>query len=148
MISRLLHASRRYVRRTFEINCLCRQRMNHPAHRLTALFGTLGGSARYSDHEDFGAYSVILPKEPFVFGVSHIIPRSVPPHIPRPRYAVDPSGSSPPVTIVDEEEGGGSGRVALGSDAERRLREAGKLARKVREFAGSLVQVCFIQKQF
>ncbi|KAJ7665078.1 methionyl aminopeptidase [Mycena polygramma] len=74
-------------------------------------------------------YSVILPEEPFIFGVSHIKPRSVPEHILRPHYA----GGSPTVQDVD-------GKVQLGGDAETRLRAAAALARKVREFAGTLVK--------
>ncbi|KAF8626713.1 hypothetical protein AX17_006480 [Amanita inopinata Kibby_2008] len=72
---------------------------------------------------DFGEYTVILPPEPFVFGVSHIEPRPVPAHIRRP-------------TVPNKEKG-----IVLGSESEIRIREAAKLAKKVREYAGSLVQV-------
>src|SRR5260221_9765873 len=74
--------------------------------------------------DDFGLYSVILPQEPFVFGTSHIQPRSVPHHIRRPSYSKS-----------DE------GRISLGTHEEIKLREAGRLARDVREFAKSLVKV-------
>jgi len=74
--------------------------------------------------DDFGLYSVILPQEPFVFGTSHIQPRSVPQHIRRPSYSKS-----------DE------GRISLGTHEETKLREAGRLARDVREFAKSLVKV-------
>src|SRR6266404_9433077 len=85
----------------------------------------------------FGTYSIILPLEPFVFGVSHIAQRPVPPHIPRPPY-VPPSSS--------DQHGGtpstfGDGRIQLGSSEERRLRSAGRLARNVLEYAGTLVKV-------
>lgn len=39
------------------------------------------------DLEDFGDYEILLPPEPPIFGVSHISPRSVPRHIPKPPYA-------------------------------------------------------------
>nr|GAT55779.1 methionyl aminopeptidase [Mycena chlorophos] len=80
--------------------------------------------------QDFGNYSVILPEEPFVYGVSHIKPREVPPHIARPRYA---GGSA-------TANGDVGGKVSLGGDAERRLRAAAQLARDVRKFAGTLVK--------
>lgn len=74
--------------------------------------------------DDFGEYTVVLPAEPFVFGTAHIKPRHVPAHIQRPSY-----------TATDE------ARIALGTQEEVRMREAGVLAKKVREFARSLVQV-------
>ncbi|KAF7307543.1 Methionine aminopeptidase [Mycena indigotica] len=80
--------------------------------------------------QDFGNYSVILPQEPFVYGVGHITQRSVPTHILRPDYA-----GGRPTTNADVD-----GKVFLGGDAERRLRAAAKLAREVRVFAGSLVK--------
>ncbi|KAJ7053957.1 methionyl aminopeptidase [Mycena amicta] len=80
--------------------------------------------------QNFGNYSIILPPEPFVFGVSHIEPRSVPNHIPRPHYA-----GGPPTTNGDVD-----GKVALGGDAEKRLRAAANFARDVRKFAGTLVK--------
>ncbi|KAK7063716.1 methionine aminopeptidase [Favolaschia claudopus] len=75
-------------------------------------------------------YSVILPEEPFVHGVSHIQRRGVPQHIARPEYA----GGSP--TVPEDV----NGKVQLGGDAERRVRAAAKLAKNVREFAGTLVK--------
>ena len=97
------------------------------------------------DVPDFGDYSVVLPPEPFVFGVSHIKPRPVPPHIPKPPYAgISRVAENEP----DSYEGDGglrSGkreRIALGGESEFRIREAAKLAKKVRVYAGSLVQVC------
>ncbi|KAJ7606910.1 methionyl aminopeptidase [Roridomyces roridus] len=80
----------------------------------------------------FGTYSVnsvILPQEPFVYGVSHFTPRTVPDHIVKPHYAGGPSTARDP-----------GGLISLGSDAERRLRAAARLASDVREFAGTLVQ--------
>ncbi|KAJ7069055.1 methionyl aminopeptidase, partial [Mycena belliarum] len=78
----------------------------------------------------FGSYAVILPPEPFVFGVSHIIPRPVPQNIPRPSYA----GGSQTYQDVD-------GKVELRGAPERRLRAAAALARDIRDFAGTLVKV-------
>ncbi|KAF8699473.1 hypothetical protein AX14_000925 [Amanita brunnescens Koide BX004] len=96
------------------------------------------------DVPDFGDYSVVLPPEPFVFGVSHIKPRPVPPHITKPPYAgISRVAENEP----DSYEGDGglrSGkreRIALGGESEFRIREAAKLAKKVRMYAGSLVQV-------
>ncbi|KAI9447868.1 methionyl aminopeptidase [Lactarius indigo] len=86
----------------------------------------------------FGIYSVILPPEPFVFGVSHIVQRPVPPHIPRPPY-VTPS-SRPHGRGVTSTSG--DGRIKLGSSGERRLRSAARLARNVLEYAGTLVKAC------
>ncbi|TEB23750.1 methionyl aminopeptidase [Coprinellus micaceus] len=86
------------------------------------------------EHEDnFGLYSVILPEEPFVFGTSHIPRRSVPSHIPRPPYA---SGRK-----LTPEEQNFRGKIQLGGEQEQGVREAAALAKKVREYAGSLVKV-------
>jgi methionyl aminopeptidase len=93
--------------------------------------------------EDFGTYNVILPEEPFVWGVSHITQRPVPSHIVRPKYAVqhDPSMSS---ETDHEQQYEGDGRITLGSIEEKRMRAAATLAKNVRQYAGSLVQVRFI----
>ena len=90
------------------------------------------------DDFDFGTYSVILPSEPYVFGVSHIIPRSVPPNIVRPPYAL----SSLSTNAEDFLTATDGGKIMLGGEAEGRLRAAARLAKKVREYAGKLVQVC------
>jgi len=89
------------------------------------------------DVEDFGAYNVILPEEPFVWGVSHITLRPVPKHIIRPQYATS-------LTKSEAEHGEhyeGDGRIKLGGVEEKRVRAAATLARNVRKYAGSLVQV-------
>ncbi|KAG6858900.1 hypothetical protein C0995_013049, partial [Termitomyces sp. Mi166 len=83
---------------------------------------------------DFGDYSVILPEEPFIWGVSHIIPRNVPENIKRPPYA-KPGYTDKGLHSFPE-------RIALGGEAEVRLRDAANLARKVRDYAGTLVKVC------
>ncbi|KAF9449026.1 methionyl aminopeptidase [Macrolepiota fuliginosa MF-IS2] len=85
--------------------------------------------------EYFGQYSVILPPEPFVFGVSHIKPRAVPENIIRPPY-VRNNGLE---TL--EEPDKPESIIELGGDAEARLRAAARLAKKVREFSGSLIGV-------
>lgn len=97
--------------------------------------------------EDFGTYNVILPEEPFVWGVSHITRRPVPSHIVRPKYAVqlDPSTSS---EIDHTQQYEGDGRIILGSIDEKRLRAAATLAKNVRKYAGSLVQVRFINVHY
>lgn len=82
---------------------------------------------------EVGSYSVILPPEPFVFGVSHISQRPVPSRIARPPYAITSARSQPVPS--------GDGRIQLGSPAELRLRRAAQLAREVLEYAGTLVKV-------
>ena len=84
------------------------------------------------DAESFGTYSVILPPEPFIFGVSHIPRRRVPSHIARPPY-ITPSAHGQPVSD--------DGRIQLGSPGEWRLRRAAQLAREVLDYAGTLVKV-------
>ena len=86
--------------------------------------------------EFFGTYSVILPPEPFVFGVSHIPQRPVASHIVRPSY-VTPSNHGQSGPCVSS----GDGRIQLGSPGEWRLRRAAQLAREVLEYAGTLVKV-------
>ena len=86
-----------------------------------------------------GDYSVVLPKEPFVWGVSHIIPRPVPTHISRPPYI---KGDRP---ILDDPKNGdpyeGDGRIVLGSPEEESLRNAALLARDALNYASTLVKV-------
>jgi methionyl aminopeptidase len=93
--------------------------------------------------EDFGVYNVILPEEPFVWGVSHIPLRAVPDHIARPPYALrhDRSMSLAKSETDHGEHYDGDGRINLGSIEEERVRSAATLARNVRNYAGSLVQV-------
>ncbi|KAJ7146328.1 methionyl aminopeptidase [Mycena epipterygia] len=100
------------------------------ALRLSRLSSRTASRWRPRDVQHFGSYAVILPDEPFVFGVSHITPRSVPEHIVKPPYA----GGSPDLQDVD-------GKIQLGGEPERRVRAAAILARQVREFAGALVKV-------
>lgn len=88
--------------------------------------------------DNFGQYSVILPEEPWVFGVHHIKPRNVPNHIPRPNYALPVSHN-----LNQQDPGDKDGRFPLGGIAERKLREAASLARDVREYSKTLVKVCF-----
>jgi hypothetical protein len=87
-----------------------------------------------------GEYSIILPKEPFVWGVSHIIPHDVPVNIQRPPYArlnsaVNVSDSFNRDPYTDD------GRICFGSSEEGSLRKAGSLAKDVLAFAGTLVKV-------
>lgn len=89
-----------------------------------------------SDIPDFGAYSVILPPEPFVYGTSHIRSRLVPPHIPRPSYA---SGrledeNAPEIVTVE------AAAIAETEGLEA-LRAAAQLARDALKLAGTLIQV-------
>lgn len=84
--------------------------------------------------QDFGQYSVILPPEPFAFGVSHIRPRNVPGDIIKPSY-VRNNGSEHLESVNKPES-----IIRLGGEAESRLRRTARLAKQVREFAGSLVK--------
>lgn len=96
----------------------------------------------YSLQQLPGDYSVVLPKEPFVWGVSHIIPRPVPIHIPRPPYV---KGDSPTLNDPNHREAHeGDGRIVLGSPEEMSLRKAALLARDALNYASTLVKVTFI----
>jgi len=114
-----------------------RHRLHHP-RRLTK-----AAEALIQDAHDFGNYDIILPEEPFVFGVSHITPRRVPEGILRPDYA-KPEFSAENIrnarNLVE--------RITLGGEAEARQREAGMLARKALGCAGRLVQVRRCQYPF
>ena len=94
---------------------------------------------RYSVRQLPGDYSVVLPKEPFVLGVSHIVPRPVPVHISRPPYI---KGGRP---ILDDPKSGdpyeGDGRIVLGSPEEQSLRKAALLARDALNYAATLTKV-------
>jgi methionyl aminopeptidase len=130
---RLSNSSRLICRPTFPNRApLFLQR--HPTRRLFSS-NELGLGSPLEETEDFGTYSVILPPEPFVFGVSHIKPRQVPPEIVRPAY-VNNNGNEVLEGICKPES-----RVRLGGEDELRLRSAASLARRVREYAGSLVRV-------
>ena len=80
-------------------------------------------------------YNVILPTEPYVWGVSHIQPRLVPDHIVKPPYAC---GTPVPTDEIPQQD---RGKIELGGEAELKIREAAILAKKVREFAGTQVMV-------
>jgi methionyl aminopeptidase len=117
----------------------CSWRSSRTTHQLwnySRYFSKPSIHRQQSTEDDFafGDYSVILPDEPYIFGVSHIVPRSVPPNIVRPHYAL--LGYSD-----DSSTEKGGGKIVLGGEAEFRLREAAKLAKKVREYARKLVQV-------
>lgn len=102
-------------------------------HLFTRRFSTEEGQDRF---EDLGNYTIIFPPDPVVWGVSHIKPRTVPPHILRPPYAL-PGGD-----VADPPSHHISSKIKLGGEAEHKIREAGLLAKKVREFAGTQVKVC------
>jgi len=82
-------------------------------------------------------YSVILPAEPFIFGVNHIQPRVVPDHIVKPTYANGIPIPTVEISLQDHH----NGKIELGGEAELKTREAALLAKKVREFAGTQVKV-------
>ncbi|KAI0355456.1 methionine aminopeptidase [Trametes cingulata] len=104
-----------------------------------------GPSSDPSDHDlRFGYYDVILPSEPFVWGTSHIIPRGVPPDIPRPPYVRDVPGSEEDGEAAKRaEEGLETSRRKLITDPEdlQKLRRAASLASEVLSVARRLAQV-------
>lgn len=91
-----------------------------------------------SEQQDFGTHNIILPPEPFVFGVYHIQPRIVPDHIVRPPYALLGNSASPPL----EDPLQNNGKIKLGGVEELKIRQVALLAKKVREFASTQVKVC------
>lgn len=123
-------------------------RLAHPRlHSSLSIKEETLDSIHESEEEgyDFGSYSVILPPEPFVFGVGHIRARSVPNHISLPPYVASLPLSQRRAGVDERPFNGdpytGDGRIELGSEAESRLRTAAKLAKKTLVFAGSLVKV-------
>jgi hypothetical protein len=89
------------------------------------------------DVPDFGAYSIILPPEPFVFGTDHIVTRNVPAHIPRPPYVGGRNDglTSPPPVVNTRPDG------RMKTEDPEGLRKAASLACEVLAYAGTLVQV-------
>lgn len=86
---------------------------------------------------NFGDYDIILPPEPYVFGVSHIVPRTVPNQIVRPQYAQRQGCKvSNSVALCK-----GDGRIGLASEDESCLRKAARLARRARDYASTLTKV-------
>ena len=87
--------------------------------------------------DGFGIYSVILPLELTEPPKKVQLLRPVPPHIVRPPYI---AGSS----WLPKFGNGlslGDARIALGTEAEVKLRRSAQLARDVLAFAGNLVRV-------
>ena len=90
---------------------------------------------------DYGEYERIIPPIPSIQGVRHIKPRRVPLHIQKPPYALinwsrlHKKGES----WVEPYEG--DGLIALGTEEEDKLRRSASLAKKVLDFAGTLVHV-------
>ena len=86
---------------------------------------------------DFGTYNVILPAEPFVFGVNHIQPQSyLQDNIVKPSY-----GRSSPASPIDSISLENSGKIELDGEPELNIPEAALLAKKVRNFASTKVKV-------
>ncbi|KAI0650891.1 methionine aminopeptidase [Trametes meyenii] len=94
-----------------------------------------------SEHDlRYGYYDVVLPQEPLVWGTSYIIPRVVPPHIPKPPYV--PEFLGPDADGPAAEEDMSSSRRKLITDAEdlKKLRTSARFAGEVLNFAGTFVQ--------
>lgn len=100
------------------------------------------------EESSFGSYSVILPEEPFVWGVSHITPRTVPSSIRGPPYAQKLAGDRPTshASTSKRLREPYEDRIRLGSEDETKLRASAKLARNVRKFAGTLIRVGMVLK--
>ena len=98
--------------------------------------------SNYSTQQLPGDYSVVLPKEPLVWGVSHITPRPVPKHIPRPPYIKKDCPTLNDLGHVEAYEG--DGRIALGSPEEMSLRKAALLARDALRYASTLIKVVYL----
>ena len=98
-------------------------------------------AAPSEDETCFGEYAVILPPDPPLWGVSHIIPRTVPKHIPRPPYARSKALGSDHDDPYLGDPYDGHGKVVLNSEAETSLRAAALLARHTLEMIGSHIQV-------
>ncbi|GBE80240.1 Methionine aminopeptidase 1 [Sparassis crispa] len=111
--------------------------LRRTSHRSVDLSETTSDVAN-----DFGSYDVILPPEPFVWGVAHIKPRCVPEDIRRPRYAL--SFDSASTLGFGEDTSTGPQHVRdklIALQDEETVRRVGRLAKEVLLYAGSLVQV-------
>ncbi|KAF5333551.1 hypothetical protein D9611_002830 [Ephemerocybe angulata] len=104
-----------------------------PMNHLQRHYTLSNPPAPEPEDDDFGLYRVILPEEPFVFGTAHIPPRRMKSQVEWPPYA---SGRE-----LSPEELAFRGKIELGGKQEEGVREAAKLAKKVREYAGTLVKV-------
>ncbi|KAI0758187.1 peptidase M24, structural domain-containing protein [Fomes fomentarius] len=94
-----------------------------------------------SEHDlRYGFYGVILPEEPFIWGTSHIIPRGVPPQIPRPPYVPDPSDPDEGQRSVMDRRMGTERKLITDPEDLVRLRRSARLAATVLQYAGTLVQ--------
>lgn len=118
---------------------------SRPPTRLENCLRFLSTRIANENLASLGSYSVILPEEPFVWGVSHISPRTVPSSIGRPSYArtlaEDKDGLHSARSEHPREPHKDDSRIRLGSEEETKLRASSKLARRVREFSGTLVRV-------
>lgn len=109
-------------------------RLQHPPRALFSQTprNKFSSEAESTDSEledpEFGNYEIILPSKPSLSPKSAFV-NAVPPHIPRPPYIADPSAKS---LLL-------SSRLELGSDDERKMREACALAKQTLDFATSLV---------
>ncbi|KLO14520.1 methionyl aminopeptidase [Schizopora paradoxa] len=91
------------------------------------------------EDEDFGEYDIILPPDEPVWGVDHILPRSVPSGIIRPLYAAL-NRPGPLDSSHDERARSGDGRIDIRSEVVSKLRRAGALAKEVLRDAEGLVK--------
>ncbi|PFH44865.1 hypothetical protein AMATHDRAFT_72164 [Amanita thiersii Skay4041] len=144
-------AGARRLYHDMSVNTSTRTSDSSSVERTSENDSTEAYSEIYDIVPDFGIYSVILPPEPIVFGVEHIKPlRSVPSHIAHPAYAAQVLGGSVGGGTASERTnatatGGLTSllprpKIALGTLAETRIRAAANLAKRTREYGGSLVK--------
>ena len=85
---------------------------------------------------------MFLPEEPFVWGVSHISPRTDPSNIGRPPYARTLAGDKRTLhssrSGYTREPHQNDSRIRLGAEEETELRASSRLARR---FSGTFVKV-------
>ena len=95
--------------------------------------------------QDPGLYSMIIPEEPYQWGVAHIMPLEVPSEIPRPPYVKQVLEclrlGKDPSYVGESYDADGDGKIRLGTEDEVNLRKAASLAKRVLNFAGTLVKV-------
>ncbi|KAK7696063.1 hypothetical protein QCA50_000705 [Cerrena zonata] len=94
--------------------------------------------------QDLGQYDIIMPEEPYQWGVAHITPLEVPTEIPRPPYVKQVLEclrlGKDPSYVGESYDADGDGRIHLGTDEELFLRKAARLAKQVLKYAGTLVK--------
>lgn len=134
---------RSFLRHSLSLNVLQKARRSTHRHRTATTFGQFSNPEPSEHDHNFGHYDVILPEEPFIWGVSHIKLRTVPEYIRRPKYALpDVSGKVGKEEAEDKSVWKtGADRIIVKGEDEAKLRSTAGLASEVLKYAGSLVKV-------